>query len=154
VTDPRPGIAGAAQAADHAPSPMSPPTRENPPQPGARPRYGPTPAAPDSGGADHPAPATTAHQEAPRWRPADGDHPPASPSAPVDPTSTLAALPEVLTAREAARVLRVGRNQLYQAVARGEIPAVRIGRSIRIPKHALIGLLTSTRPLGKGGGGE
>jgi excisionase family DNA binding protein len=55
----------------------------------------------------------------------------------------LATLPEVLTVREAAGILRVGRNQLYQAVARGEIPAVRIGRTIRIPKHALLDLLTS-----------
>jgi excisionase family DNA binding protein len=41
--------------------------------------------------------------------------------------------PEVLTAREAAAILRVGRNQLYQAVARGQLGAIRIGRSIRIP---------------------
>jgi excisionase family DNA binding protein len=39
--------------------------------------------------------------------------------------------PEVLTAREAAAILRVGRNQLYQAVARGQLGAIRIGRSIR-----------------------
>jgi excisionase family DNA binding protein len=94
------------------------------------------------------------HQEAPRWRPADGDPPPASRSAPVDPTSTLAALPEVLTAREAARLLRVGRNQLYQAVARGDIPAVRIGRTIRIRKHALLDLLTSASPPGRVSIGE
>jgi excisionase family DNA binding protein len=53
----------------------------------------------------------------------------------------------VLTAREAAAILRVGRNQLYQAVARGELGAIRIGRSIRIPRHALLALLTSTGPL-------
>jgi excisionase family DNA binding protein len=56
-------------------------------------------------------------------------------------------LPEVLTASEAAAILRVGRNQLYQAVARGELGAIRIGRSIRIPKHALLALLVSTGPL-------
>jgi len=56
-------------------------------------------------------------------------------------------LPEVLTAREAAAILRVGRNQLYQAVARGQLGAVRIGRSIRIPRHALLDLLASTGPL-------
>jgi excisionase family DNA binding protein len=59
----------------------------------------------------------------------------------------MAALPEVLTAREAAAILRVGRNQLYQAVARKEVGAIRIGRSIRIPKHALLDLLAaSLRP--------
>jgi excisionase family DNA binding protein len=61
-------------------------------------------------------------------------------------TSTLATLPEVLTVREAAAILRVGRNQLYQAVGRGEVGAVRIGRSIRIPKHALLDLLTAAGP--------
>jgi excisionase family DNA binding protein len=54
----------------------------------------------------------------------------------------LARLPEVLTVREAAAVLRIGRNQLYQAVERGQLRAVRIGRSIRIPKQALLDLLT------------
>jgi len=58
-------------------------------------------------------------------------------------TSALATLPEVLTAREAAAILRVGRNQLYQAVGRGELGAVRIGRSIRIPKQALLDLLAA-----------
>jgi excisionase family DNA binding protein len=61
-------------------------------------------------------------------------------------TSTLANLPEVLTVREAAAILRVGRNQLYQAIARGELGAVRIGRSIRIPKHALLDLLAAASP--------
>ena len=55
-------------------------------------------------------------------------------------------LPEVLTAREAAAILRVGRNQLYQAIGRGELSAVRIGRSIRIPKHALLDLLAAANP--------
>ena len=76
--------------------------------------------------------------------------PPSSPTAPLDlagsSTSTLATLPEVLTVREAAAILRVGRNQLYQAVARGQLDAIRIGRSIRIPKQALLALLTATGP--------
>jgi excisionase family DNA binding protein len=61
-------------------------------------------------------------------------------------TNTLATLLEVLTVSEAAAILRVGRNQLYQAVARGELGAVRIGRSIRIPKQALLDLLTAAHP--------
>jgi excisionase family DNA binding protein len=61
-------------------------------------------------------------------------------------TSTLATLSEVLTVREAAAILRVGRNQLYQAVARGQLGAIRIGRSIRIPKHALLDLLAAAGP--------
>jgi excisionase family DNA binding protein len=62
-------------------------------------------------------------------------------------TNAMATLPEVLTAREAAAILRVGRNQLYQAVARGQLGAIRIGRSIRIPRHTLLALLASTGPL-------
>jgi excisionase family DNA binding protein len=42
--------------------------------------------------------------------------------------------------------LRVGRNQLYQAVAHGELGSVRIGRSIRIPKQALLDLLATASP--------
>jgi excisionase family DNA binding protein len=84
------------------------------------------------------------------WRPA-ARQPPSSPPAPLDlaagsSTSAPATLPEVLTAREAAAILRVGRNQLYQAVGRGEVGAVRIGRSIRIPKQALLDLLAVASP--------
>jgi excisionase family DNA binding protein len=61
-------------------------------------------------------------------------------------TNALATLPEVLTVREAAAILRVGRNQLYQTIARGELGAVRIGRSIRIPKTALLDLLAAAGP--------
>jgi excisionase family DNA binding protein len=140
---------------------MSPPTSENRPHLGTASRYGPTPA---DGGADRPpsaaAPPAQEYQEYP-WpqAPDPGDrrhaHPPASPQRPVDragsSTSTLAMLPEVLTAREAAAILRVGRNQLYQAVARGELGAIRIGRSIRIPKQALVALLASAgRPTASG----
>ena len=91
-----------------------------------------------------------------QWPPTPdpGDRPPPThpppPRRPLDlagsSTSALATLPEVLTAREAAAILRVGRNQLYQAVARGELGAVRIGRSIRIPKHALLDLLAAASP--------
>ena len=53
----------------------------------------------------------------------------------------------MLTAHEAAAILRIGRNQLYQAVARGQLASIRIGRTIRIPKQALLDLLASTGPL-------
>jgi excisionase family DNA binding protein len=82
--------------------------------------------------------------------PEPNDRPPAqSTTSPATPpnlggaTNALATLPEVLTAREAATILRVGRNQLYQAVARGELRAIRIGRSIRIPKQTLLDLLAA-----------
>jgi excisionase family DNA binding protein len=128
---------------------MSPPTSENTPHLGAGSRYGPTPAAAD-GPADRPVPATAPPAQEHQWPPTPdpGDRPhahlPPSPTAPLDLAgSSTSALPEVLTAREAAAILRVGRNQLYQAVARGELGAVRIGRSIRIPKQALLDLLAT-----------
>ena len=43
----------------------------------------------------------------------------------------------LLTVPEAARLLRIGRNLAYGLVARGEIPAVRFGRTIRVPRTAL-----------------
>ena len=131
---------------------MSPPTRQNTPHLGAGSRYRPTPAAAADGRADQPQPATAPRAQEQQWRPTPdpGDHPPTSPSVPLDlagsSTSALATLPEVLTAREAAAILRVGRNQLYQAIVRGEMGAVRIGRSIRIPKQALLDLLTAANP--------
>jgi excisionase family DNA binding protein len=135
-------------------SKMSPLTRENPPHRGVGSRYGPTPAARD-GRADRPPPAAAPRAQEQQWplTPESGDHsPPVRPSSPMasldlaGSTSALAALPEVLTAREAAAILRIGRNQLYQAVARGQLGAVRIGRSIRIPKQALLDLLTAANP--------
>ncbi|HKB32686.1 MAG TPA: helix-turn-helix domain-containing protein [Candidatus Dormibacteraeota bacterium] len=49
----------------------------------------------------------------------------------------LGDLPPVLTVDEARRVLRIGRRQLYQAIARHHVPAVKVGRSIRIPRSSL-----------------
>jgi excisionase family DNA binding protein len=71
------------------------------------------------------------------------------PSSPLDLASCSgppAILSEVLTARECVEVLRLGKNQLYQAVPRGELCAVRIGPSIRIPKQALVDLLATGGP--------
>ena len=40
--------------------------------------------------------------------------------------------PLLLTIPEAARLLRVSRAQAYQLAARGDLPVVRIGRSVRV----------------------
>ena len=45
---------------------------------------------------------------------------------------------DVLTVEEAARFLRVGKNQLYDAIGRGEVPHVRIGKTIRLSRAALV----------------
>jgi excisionase family DNA binding protein len=46
-------------------------------------------------------------------------------------------LAALLTVPETAKLLRISRNLAYDLVARGEIPAVRLGRVIRIPRGAL-----------------
>ena len=43
----------------------------------------------------------------------------------------------VLTVEEAAGFLRIGRSAAYAAVRSGEIPCVKIGKSLRVPRHAL-----------------
>jgi len=42
---------------------------------------------------------------------------------------------------EAAELLGIGRNHCYEAAKRGDIPAIRIGRRILIPRAALDQLL-------------
>lgn len=55
---------------------------------------------------------------------------------------TAPALPPALTVDEAARLLRVNRKTLYDAVRDGRVPGViRMGRSIRIGRDALLGWL-------------
>ena len=43
----------------------------------------------------------------------------------------------LLTPREAAVTLGIGRTHIYDLIARGVIPSVRIGRSVRVPADAL-----------------
>src|SRR6266545_1946757 len=134
---------------------MTAPTSKNAPHLGAESSYGPTHAAPDGDASrSAPAAATDADTEVDRWqhshgrsdRPQAQAQPPSSPGPAHNPAATLERLPEVLTVREAAAILRIGRNQLYEAVARGELRALRIGRTIRIPRQALLDLLAGGSP--------
>jgi excisionase family DNA binding protein len=50
--------------------------------------------------------------------------------------------PTVLTVVEVAKILRIGKISAYQAIERGEVPSIRIGRRILIPRFALEQLLT------------
>jgi excisionase family DNA binding protein len=43
----------------------------------------------------------------------------------------------VLTVPEAARILRLSRTFAYQLVAEGELPCLRLGRRVLIPRSAL-----------------
>ncbi len=49
---------------------------------------------------------------------------------------------DTLTVDEAAARLGIGRNAAYAAVKRGEIPALRLGKRILVPRAALDRLLT------------
>lgn len=44
---------------------------------------------------------------------------------------------KTLTVPEAAAALGIGRNQAYEAVKRGEIPTIKIGSRILVPRAAL-----------------
>jgi excisionase family DNA binding protein len=55
--------------------------------------------------------------------------------------TTLADLPDVLTVDEAAKILRISRSTAYAAVRKGDLPVLRIGRRILIPKANLMTVL-------------
>ena len=46
-------------------------------------------------------------------------------------------LPLLLRAEEAAKLLSLGRSTVFQMLAAGELPAVRVGRAVRVPRAAL-----------------
>ncbi len=54
-------------------------------------------------------------------------------------------LPAFLTVEEMASVLRIGRNAAYKLVKDHGIHSIRIGRSIRIPRTALIQFMERTQ---------
>ena len=45
--------------------------------------------------------------------------------------------PLLLKATEAGKLLGLGRSKVFAMVAAGELPVIRIGRSVRIPRQAL-----------------
>ncbi len=53
--------------------------------------------------------------------------------------------PRVLTVPEAAALLRISRRHVYELVRRGELPAIRLGRVVRIPADAVTGLMSSRK---------
>lgn len=52
-----------------------------------------------------------------------------------------------LTVDEAAKILGIGRQLAYDRVKTGEIPAIKIGRRLLVPKKALEKLLGEPKPL-------
>jgi excisionase family DNA binding protein len=59
--------------------------------------------------------------------------------------STTLPTDATVSVQEAARYLGISRRVAYEAVARGEIPAVRIGRKILVPRERLTALLDAPR---------
>jgi excisionase family DNA binding protein len=52
-----------------------------------------------------------------------------------------------LSVDETAKCLGIGRNSAYEAIARGEIPVIRVGKRLLVPKAALETLLAAGQPL-------
>jgi len=55
----------------------------------------------------------------------------------IDRRTAAEHLPELLTVEEAAAAAGVSRGVLYELVRRGEMPCVRFGRLVRIPRAAV-----------------
>jgi excisionase family DNA binding protein len=45
---------------------------------------------------------------------------------------------DVLTVVEAAKLLRIGRRAMYDAIGRNEVPHRRLGKQIRLSRAALV----------------
>ena len=52
-----------------------------------------------------------------------------------------------LSIEEAAKILGIGRNLCYDRVKTGEIPVIKIGRRLLVPRRALEKLLEDPQPL-------
>lgn len=57
------------------------------------------------------------------------------------------AVKTILTIDEVASILRISRQSAYEAARRGEIPTLKIGRRILVPRVALDRLIASAGPL-------
>ena len=53
---------------------------------------------------------------------------------------------DVLTVKEAAEALNVGRGLVYRQIKEGKLQAVKVGSCLRIPKSSLRALLKASPP--------
>jgi excisionase family DNA binding protein len=58
----------------------------------------------------------------------------------------LRAAARTYTIKEAAQILGIGRNQGYAAAHAGDIPTIRIGQRLLVPRDALHRLLAGRAP--------
>ena len=56
-----------------------------------------------------------------------------------------AALPRLLTVKEAGRILAVSRSSVYELIAAGRLETVHIGRSVRVPLDAVVSYIGTLR---------
>jgi excisionase family DNA binding protein len=70
----------------------------------------------------------------------------------LDRRTPVADLPEFLSPEEFRAVVGIGRNTMYDLLRRGEVPHLKLGRTIRIPKSALhVSTAIAAEPLRAGG---
>jgi excisionase family DNA binding protein len=62
---------------------------------------------------------------------------------PSPPGATMEDERQTYTVDEAARIIGIGRNAAYEAIRRREIPVLKIGRRLVVPKVALERLLSA-----------
>jgi excisionase family DNA binding protein len=53
----------------------------------------------------------------------------------------------ILSVTEVAKILGISRNLVYSGVIRGEIPCIKIGKRILVPKVAFERMLNAARPV-------
>ena len=53
--------------------------------------------------------------------------------------------PEVLTVPDVIRLLRLGKNSVYQLIKEGKIGSIKRGKKIIVPKVCLVAYLTDTK---------
>ena len=53
--------------------------------------------------------------------------------------------PEVLTVPDVIRLLRLGKNSVYQLIKEGKISSIKRGKKIIVPKVCLVAYLTDTK---------
>jgi len=67
------------------------------------------------------------------------------PAAPIDERRRTEPLPILLTVRQAADLLAIGRTTAYELIAAGHLEVVHIGRSVRVPVEAVEVLVARLR---------
>jgi excisionase family DNA binding protein len=50
----------------------------------------------------------------------------------------------IMTVDEVAKLLRLSRNAAYEGIARKEIPSIRVGRRILVPRAGIEAMLSGT----------